>query len=191
MVLVMDASTSMEEPAGDGRTKLEAAKAAAGAFVEGLKLEEGDQVAVVAFNRDARIVSGLTADRPGLTTALGSITTASQTCLVCGLGAAGEELYGVGHVVGNQAVIILLTDGRSNPRPASEAVDEAARLKDRGAVIFTIGLGAELDDAALTAIASKPEFAHHATDGTVIEAIYREIAVTLPGPADCYWGTRP
>ena len=190
VVLVIDASSSMEEPAGDGRTKRGAAWVAAVAFVDGLRLGVSDQVAVVAFNSDARVVIGLTADRPAITTALGSITTGSQTCLVCGLETAGKELNGAGHLAGNQAVIILLTDGRSNPQPASEAVSEAARLKDLGTAIFTIGLGAELDDAALTAIASRPQFAHHATDGTALEAIYREIAVTLPGPADCYWGQR-
>ncbi len=191
VVLVMDASTSMEEPAGDGRTKLEAARAAAGAFVELLRLEADDQAAIIAFNSDAHVVIDLTADRSALTTALGTITTASQTCLVCGLEAAGEALASDSRIIANQPVVILLTDGRSNPRPASEAVDEAARLKADGVVIFTIGLGAELDDAALTAIASKPSFAFRASDGAALEAIYREIAVTLPGPADCYWGRRP
>ncbi len=191
VVLVMDASTSMKEPAGDGRTKLEAARAAAVAFIELLRLEADDQAAIIAFNSDARVVIDLTADRSALTTALGTITTASQTCLVCGLEAAGEALESDGRIIANQPVVILLTDGRSNPRPASEAVDEAARLKADGVVIFTIGLGAELDDAALTAIASKPAFAFRASDGTALEAIYREIAVTLPGPADCCWGRRP
>ncbi len=191
VVLVMDASTSMEEPAGDGRTKLEAARAAAVAFIELLRLEADDQAAIIAFNSDAHVVIDLTADRSALTTALGTITTASQTCLVCGLEAAAEALESDSRIFANQPVVILLTDGRSNPRPASEAVDEAARLKADGVVIFTIGLGAVLDDAALTAIASKPSFAFHASGGAALEAIYREIAVTLPGPADCYWGRRP
>ncbi len=191
VVLVMDTSTSMEEPAGDGRTKLEAARAAAGAFVELLRLDVDDQAAIIAFNSDARIVIGLSDDGVALVSALDGITTASQTCLVCGLEAAGEALASDSRIIANQPVVILLTDGRSNPRPASEAVDEAARLKADGVVIFTIGLGAELDDAALTAIASKPAFAFRASDGAALEAIYREIAVTLPGPADCYWGRRP
>ncbi len=190
VVLVMDASTSMEEPAGDGRTKLEAARAAAVAFVELLRLDEDDQAAIIAFNSDARIVIGLSGDGDALVSALDGITTASQTCLVCGLEAAGEALQSDSRIIANQPVVILLTDGRSNPSPASEAVDEAARLKADGVVIFTIGLGAELDDAALTAIASKPSFAFRASDGTALEEIYREIAVTLPGPADCDWGRR-
>ena len=81
-----------------------------------------------------------------VTAALDGITTASQTCLVCGLEAAGEALESDSRIITNQPVVILLTDGRSNPRPASEAVDEAARLKANGVVIFTIGLGAELDE---------------------------------------------
>ncbi len=191
VVLVMDASSSMNEPAGDGRTKLEAARSAAVAFIDRLKLDAGDQAAVVAFNSDAATIIGLGSDPSALEEALVGITTASQTCLVCGLEAAGEVLESEARLEANQPVIILLTDGRSNPRPVSEAVAEADRLKSDGAVIFTIGLGADLDDAALSDIASKPAFAYRASDGGALEAIYREIAVTLPGPADCYWGRRP
>ncbi len=191
VVLVMDASSSMEEPAGDGRTKMEAARSAAKAFIERLKLDAGDQAAIVAFNSDARTVVGLGSDLTALELALDGITTASQTCIVCGLEAAGEVLDSDARVDDNQPVIILLTDGRSNPRPVAEAVDEADRMKSDGTVIFTIGLGEDLDDAALTDIATKPSFAFRASDGVALESIYREIAVTLPGPADCYWGRRP
>ena len=190
VVLVLDASTSMQGPAGDGRTKLEAARAAATAFVDLLRLDAEDQAAIVSFHRDARVVIGLTGDRTALRSALGAIATSSQTCLVCGLEAARVALDGDARRPSNQPVIILLTDGRSNPRPASEAMVEADRLKGRGVVIFTIGLGAELDDKALTAIASRPAFAFQSFNGAALEAIYREIAVTLPGPADCYWGRR-
>ncbi len=114
----------------------------------------------------------------------------SQTCIVCGLKAASEVLESDARINSNEPVIILLTDGRSNPRPVSEAVTEADRLKEAGNVIFTIGLGDDLDDGALIDIASKPAFAFRAVDGSALEAIYREIAVTLPGPADCYWGRR-
>ncbi len=105
IVLVIDASTSMNEPAGD-------------------------QAAVVGFNRDARLLVGLTDDPAELTEALDRLDTASETCSICGL-------------------------------------------------------------EAVVAIASRPAFAHRASDGAALEAIYREIAVTLPRPADCYWGRRP
>ncbi len=191
VVLVIDASTSMNEPAGDGRTKLVAARDAARLFLDRLRLDAGDQAAVVGFNRDARLLVGLTDDPAELAEALDRLDTASETCLVCGLEAAGAALGSDARRPGNSAVVILLTDGRSNPRPASEAVEESDRLKALGHVIFTIGLGADLDDEALVAIASRPAFAHSASDGAALEAIYRELAVTLPGPADCYWGRRP
>ncbi len=191
VVLVIDASTSMNELAGDGRTKLVAARDAARLFLDRLRLDAGDQAAVVGFNRDARLLVGLTDDRPALDDALARLETASETCLVCGLEAASAALGSDARRPGNSAVVILLTDGRSNPRPASEAVEEATRLEALGHVIFTIGLGADLDDDALVAIASRPAFAHRASDGAALEAIYREIAVILPGPADCYWGRRP
>lgn len=190
VVVVLDASSSMQDPAGDGRTKLEAARAGAAAFVERLKLEDGDQAALVQFNRTASVLAELTNDRAVLTAALGAMTTDSETCLVCGLEAAGAVLDGDGRRSDNQPIVILMTDGRSNPRPVSEAVAAAARLEARGIAIFTIGFGSDLDEAALVEIASRPAFAFRALDGAALEAIFRELAVTLPGPADCYWGRR-
>jgi Mg-chelatase subunit ChlD len=190
VVLVIDASSSMREPAGDGRTKLEAARAGAAAFVEGLQLEAGDRAAIVQFDHAATILAGLTEDRAVLLAALDAIAIAAETCLVCGLEAAEEALDGAEHRPESQPTIILMTDGRSNPRPVSEAVAEAARMKARGIDIFTIGLGEDLDEAALVEIASRPAYAFRAADGAALEAIYRELAVTLPGPVDCYWGRR-
>lgn len=66
---------------------------------------------------------------------------------------------------------VLLTDGRSNPRPASEAVARAGEAKAAGMTVFTIGLGADIDVEALA-------------------EIYRAIAVALPCPVGVFWGGR-
>jgi len=155
-------------------------------FVDELRLGEGDRAAVVAFNADARLLAGLTADRRVLDAALGGIELAGQTCLVCGVQVAAEELLAQ-REAGRALVLVLLTDGQSNPRPASEAVDAAAAAKAAGVTVFTIGLGAELDEAALRAIASRPEYNYRAPDAADLEAIYRRIAVTIPCPGQTFW----
>ena len=87
-------------------------------------------------------------------------------------------------------MLVLLTDGKSNPRPASEAVARADEAKRSGIVIFTIGLGSDLDDAALAAIASQPAFYYRAPTAEQLGGIYRQIAVAIPCPAEAFWGRR-
>ena len=109
---------------------------------------------------------------------------------MCGVDAGANELASPRRRAANRPVLILLTDGRSNPRPASAAVDRAAEAKRAGVLIYTIGLGEELDLAALAAIASTPGDFHRAPDGEDLAAIYRQIAVAVPCPAGQYWGRR-
>ncbi len=188
VALVMDASTSMLQPTGAGRSKLEAARAAAREFLDQLHLERGDRAAVVAFNADALILQPLTAEHPSLVAALNRIQAAPQTCLVCGIETGMQALAGREPTL--QPVIIVLTDGRSNPRPASEAVAMAERAKADGIVIFTIGMGEDLDVEALEAIASRPIYAYRTPNAENLSDIYRAISVALPCPRDVFWGRR-
>ncbi len=189
-VLVIDASTSMLERAADGRTKLAAAQAAVGPFLDSLRLAQGDRAAIVSFHQSAAVVAPLTGDRDRLNRALVAIRTERQTCLVCGVDAALQVVTGDPGRPGRQAVIVLLTDGRSNPRPASEAVASAAAAKAAGVAVYTIGLGLDLDVEALAAIASSPRAFFRTVDAGALEAIYRDIARELPCPAGSFWGRR-
>jgi len=191
VVLVVDASSSMLEPTAAGRPKLDAAIAAAGTFLDQLQLDAGDQAAIVSFNADATLRAELTADRASLDAALASITPASQTCLVCGVDTGADELASSRRRADNTPLLIMLTDGLSNPRPASEAVERAAEAKAAGVVIHTIGLGDTLDFDALEAMATEPgDFFHRAPDGEDLAAIYEQIAVEIPCPPSRYWGRR-
>ena len=192
VVLVLDASLSMLEPAapGGGQVKLEAARDAALSFLDALHLDKGDQAAVVAFNEKAVLLTGLTANRTALNSALASITSAAQTCIVCGMDAGAIELTALRRKAANAPVLILLTDGRSQPQPVSDAVERAAKAKGSGIRIYTIGLGADLDEAALMEMASGPDTYFHAPSAEELAAIYRQIAVDIPCPAGAFWGRR-
>jgi len=69
-------------------------------------------------------------------------------------------------------------------------VARAAQAKQAGVVIFTIGLGSDLDDAALAAIASQPSYFYRAPTAEELHDIYRSIAVAIPCPAEQFWGRR-
>jgi hypothetical protein len=57
-------------------------------------------------------------------------------------------------------------------------------------LVYAIGLGEELDLAALAAIASTPGDFHRAPDGEDLAGIYRRIAVAIPCPDRAYWPGR-
>jgi len=190
VALVIDASTSMLQQTAAGRTKLSAAQEAASAFVDELQLGLGDQAAISAFNGEAQVLQELTANRQLLQSALAGIAVASTTRLDLAIDAAHQELTSPRRHRDNTPVMIVLTDGKANPVPASVAVELATAAKADLITIFTIGLGEELDLEALSAIASKPGYFYRAPDGEDLKAIYKAIAVAIPCPAGQYWGGR-
>ncbi len=190
VVLVLDTSSSMSAATRAGRRKIDAAREAALGYLALLKLEDGDRAAVVTFDATARIVERLSSHRPTLEAALRDASLGIQTCIPCAMEAAAAELAPPRRRDGNTPVIVLLTDGRSNPRPVAEAVDLAARAKDTGIVVYTIGLGDDLDLEALEAMASRPSFFFRAPDAEDLAAIYASIAVDVPCPAARFWGGR-
>ena len=78
----------------------------------------------------------------------------------------------------------------NQPQPVSDAVERAAKAKGSGIRIYTIGLGADLDEAALMEMASGPDTYIHAPSAEELAAIYRQIAVDIPCPAGAFWGRR-
>ncbi|MEO8083258.1 MAG: vWA domain-containing protein [Ardenticatenales bacterium] len=191
VVLVLDASTSMREDAGGGTTKMAASLFAAKVFIGELQLAEGrDRAAIVSFNDEARVMQNLTQDRTALDAALDAIVLSPQTCLPCAVDVAESVLdHGAADGRLRTKTMILLTDGRSNPRPVAEAVARAALAKQHGILLFTIGIGQELDVDALQAMASQPPFFFRSPDASDLERIYVEIASLIPCPA--FWPQRP
>lgn len=190
VAMVMDTSTSMAEKTGDGRSKLAAAQEAARTLLDELQFAAGDHAALITFNHDATLAQPLTGDRAALDRAITAMTLAPTTCLVCGIERADEELHGPRRQQGNAPILILLTDGRSNPRPVEEAIARARSAKAGGVLIFTIGIGNELDIEALAAIASQPDYFFRSADAQDLNSIYRSISRAIPCQPDAYWGRR-
>jgi Mg-chelatase subunit ChlD len=180
----------MLDPTAAGGSKLDAARAAARAFLASLRLGTGDQAALVAFHADAWLVRPLTSDLASLEAGLAGLRTGTQTRIDRGIGVARAELTSSRHLPDNLPVMVVLTDGRNNPVPVEAALAEAASAKDAGLVLFTIGLGQDLDAAALVAMASRPDYAYFAPEAEELADIYRAIAVAIPCPAEAFWGRR-
>lgn len=137
-VVALDVSGSMRQRAGPGErlSKLDAAKAAIGEFVDGL---EGDRVGLVTFQSAALPMSPLTLDRAALARQVEAVEPgllADGTAIGLGLAEAVNLLR---DSPARSRVVVLLTDGENN---AGEEVPplQAARIAEAlGVRVYTIG----------------------------------------------------
>lgn len=169
IILALDVSGSMT--ATDlSPNRLEAAKAAARAFVE--KQPDTVQVAIVSFSDNAFVVQPPTDDKDALISAINRLNWQRGTAIGRGLVASLEaiaEKTGKGGEINLQdlqnggngsnsgsatpqetpmppgqyqnAIVVLLTDGENNQWP--EPLDIAQIAKDRGIRVYTVGIGSE------------------------------------------------
>lgn len=181
VALVIDASSSMRELSG-GVAKIDAAKAAARAFVALLK--GGDRAAVIGFNTGVAVAATLTADAAVLNAAIDGIQTADGTRIDLALDAAADALPASGDPA-RQRIVVLLTDGRAST--TDEAVLAAAGRAKDGRKIFAIGLGDDIDRDLLRAVATSAALYREAPTGADLAGVYADIAGTLPCPGGALW----
>lgn len=188
VAITLDASTSMKETLPDGATKLDAAKEAAATLVD--QLAPGDQAALVTFNSQARLLQGLTGEAEDIDAALERIEVSQYTRIDLGIQRSTQELLSSRHKPDSRQVMVILTDGRANPVPGSEAVKRAAESKEVGIRILTIALGDEIDVDVLKSIASQQsDFYWPQPDAQRLAEIYRQIGFRLACPPR-FWGGR-
>ncbi|WP_435182451.1 VWA domain-containing protein [Halobellus sp. EA9] len=138
IVLAVDVSGSAEEG-------MRIQKSAALSVLE--QLGDENEVGLVGFNYQACRVSAiepLSRNRDELRDKIRRLRAGGATDIAAGLRGAAELL---GDRTGT---VILISDGRDNPREAAEV---AARLADRGIRVITVGAGERINERTLTTIA--------------------------------------
>jgi Ca-activated chloride channel homolog len=176
-LLVVDISGSMAV-AG----KLDAAKAAARAYVE--QMRPDDQAGLVSFNVEVEYVQPITGDREALFVAIDGLQPREDTALYDALARAADIL---GSVDGRKAVIVL-TDGMDNSSQAT--VEQVLTgIGPAGLSISTIGLGDArqvdvsfegLDEPALNELANRTGGVYEsAQDPSMLVGIYERFARSL------------
>jgi streptogramin lyase/uncharacterized protein YegL len=190
IALVLDASTSMLDATATGQSKLDAARAAVRTFLDTVNLPD-DRATLVAFNETATVVEPLTGVRAALRAALGRITVETHTRTDLALQVARAELTrGAASHPDHRAVIVLLTDGLPNPVSPDEVRRVADGVKGDGIVVYTIGLGTDVNAPLLREVATTPDAYYASPDGDDLEALYRRIAVRLRCPGAQFWPAR-
>jgi Mg-chelatase subunit ChlD len=191
VMLVIDASSSMEEESG-GQKKIDAARAAAQTFV-GLLNPETDRAGVIAFNAEPRLASRLTADLAAAQAAIGGIQTAAGTRIDLALDMAWLDFYqdltdGSEWRERDQQIIVLLTDGRPDPGTRDLVVEMARGLAESDVLTYVVGLGDDVDAELLTMLATQPDFYYQAPSANELASIYEDLAGQLPCPGGVIWG---
>lgn len=177
LVLVLDASRSMQEGAPGGGTKLDAAVAAARGLLGSLRWGP-ERAALVGFHRAGQRVQDLTADGAAMDAAFGRLESGSGTRIDLGLRAAAEAL--AARRPAARGVVILLTDGRQDDGRVAAVLAAADRLAALGTTVYTIGLGQDVDAGLLGLVAGRPERAYLAPSTADLARIYHEIGGALP-----------
>lgn len=177
VVLVLDASASMQAPAEGGGSKLQAAIAAARGLVGTLRFPD-DRAAIVAFHHLGTVVQPLSPSRAVVDAALSRVAGGNGTRIDLGLLRADDAL--AGRRTGARPAVVLLTDGRQDDGRVAAVLAAADRLAASGAAIHTIGLGADVDAPLLALLAGRPARAHLAPSAADLARIYRDIAGVLP-----------
>ncbi|MCG3132489.1 MAG: hypothetical protein FLDDKLPJ_03339 [Phycisphaerae bacterium] len=158
-VLVVDRSPSMLEQDWQPSRLAAAIEGAIGFVMSASRENRANQVAVVAFDQFAQLVSHFVpAVDAGLASRIRAISSGSNTSITAGLMAA-ETLFQTATEDGASRMVLLLTDGVHNSGP--EPYDVATRLKRMGVRIQTVGIASEqaVNATMLKALAS------HRSDG--------------------------
>ena len=205
LLLIVDLSGSMEEQDfqlnGQWVDRLTALKAVAGDFIA---RRVGDRVGLILFGREAYLQTPLTFDRKTVKTLLDESViglAGKETAIGDAIGLAIRTLDDAGVEQGRR-VAILLTDG-ANTAGAVDPLKAAELAAQRNLVIYTIGIGADaltvrslfgvrqinpsadLDEAALTAIAEKTGGKYfRARDTAEFQQIYAILDKLEPAQSD-------
>lgn len=166
IALVIDISGSMRQG-----SKLVGAREAAKQFVA-QKLPN-DQIAVVAFNQTAQVVSGFTGDPGLLNRAIDGLVATGETSLFDGVRTAAT-LFGDRPDL--QANIVLLSDGKDTTSQTTVDQAQGAVLSAK-ASLFAIGLlGGESDTGALRRLSSAGGGTYtETTDPETLKSIYQTV----------------
>lgn len=181
IVLAIDLSGSMNNDGGTPPEPITSVLRSAEAFTG--KLGELDQLALVTYATDASIVSTLTSDHGSIgrmvsNLSIDPVEERGSTNTGDAINRAREELTSARHNADARKVLILLTDGLATgpgDTPEDYAREAALALKAEDVELFTIGLGADLNEAFLTELATDAKHYFRAPTTATLGRIYEDI----------------
>lgn len=183
-ILVLDESGSLTN------TQFAQLKDFAVSFVNSLTIGADDsQVGITMFATNARNIINLSGDQASIINAINGITKlGGNTCIGCGLFFADTMFQNFGRADAIP-IVLVLTDGvNTRPAPASSAAANLASainaLETRGVIRIAIGVGNNVNQNEINAIASDPDsqFAFLGIDfntlSTLVDTIITQVQIS-------------
>jgi uncharacterized protein YegL len=168
LAIVLDISGSMQE--GDTLGK---AKAAATSLVANLR--PSDQVSVIAFADEVRIVQPLTSDRSAATAAIAGLRVAGATALYDAVVQASKVAAGSSAA---RRAVVLLSDGEESGEP--HRYGRADSLAAADTPFYVIGVGTDVDEAYLKQLARRSGGRYFSAIGpTDVPNVYADLEAFL------------
>ena len=179
ILLVLDQSTSIivGDPNRDNWyvRVLGFAKSVAGAFHIA---RDRTQVAVIKFSDVLNVVFYLNtySNRETLLNAIGNIDIDGGETNIAAALRTGRSMFRTSNGARNGVpkILIMLTDGTANVEE-DETEKETNKTKADGIVIFTVGVGNDVDNDELRKIASKPEYFFFARDFFHLNSVLQKL----------------
>ena len=187
VVLGIDLSGSMNNDQDSPPQPVTDALLAAGSFVE--KMGKLDQIGVVTFATEAALVQPLTDLHSGAVDVVKNLTIAAEsetgfTNTSDAIQTATVELSSERHNESARRAFVILTDGLPTDEgdqtdPEVAAIAAARTLSDSGADVYAIGLGTNVNQQFIRALASAEAHAYLAPSSGDLTQIYDEITASL------------
>lgn len=185
VMLAIDLSGSMNNDGGTPPEPIASALAAAESFV-GL-LRKDDRAGVITYATNVDLVQGLGGAHGATRDIIRRLfidpkEETGSTNIGDAITRVKEEFSTARHNQNARKVLVLLTDGKATApgndaegyaRTAAKAAHEA------GVTVFAIGLGSQVEDAFLTAIATDEAHRFRAPSAADLDRIYRSVSTAL------------
>lgn len=191
VALAIDLSGSMNNDGGTPPQPISSVLEAAQAFTG--RLQQEDQVSVVTFATKAVLVAPLSRAFSAIATQIKTLAISPEeeqgsTNTGDAIKVATSELVSSRHNTEARKVLVLLTDGLATAPgedPDTYALAAASESKDKDVIIYTIGLGNEVNMDFVRSLASDSGKAYAALTTNDVNNIYRSITASLceDGPA--------
>jgi VWFA-related protein len=174
VVLALDTSGSMAK-------RMQEAGAAAIRFLDTLGREDSAQV--VTFAREVKRLTTMSTNRRAMREAIGKTVARGDTALYDAL---HDSIRLVQDRAGRKAIVLLSDgvddDGTGQPLSKHTAQDVVRLARDVNVPIYILGLGTEIDEAGLTAIAHDTGALYYkAPQATELQSLYETIGTQLAG----------
>jgi len=185
VLLAIDLSGSMNNDNDNPPEPISSVLTAAEAFA--LRLQDGDQAALVTFATDAVVFNTLTGNIGQVANTIKALTInpeeeTGSTNTGDALLRGSDELNSARHNTEARKVMVLLTDGLATAPgddPDTYARAAAAQTKAMGVNLFTIGLGENVNMEFVTELASEPSQAYRAVSAGEVDRIYQNITAEI------------